>query len=61
MTATTITITFRFLNLPPIERELARDNVKEAVLSALDDLAEDQLDDLDMIDITSEDQFLRKL
>jgi|TARA_A200000159_G_scaffold160425_1_gene180577 hypothetical protein len=61
MTATTITITFRFLNLPPIERELKRENVKEAVLSALDDLAEDQLDDLDMIDITSEDQFLRKL
>ena len=61
MSATSITITFRFLNLPPIERELARESVKEAVLSALDDLAEDQLDDLDMIDITSEDQFLRKL
>lgn len=61
MTANTITITFRFLNLPPIERELNRENVKEAVMSALDDLEEDQLDDLDMIDITSEDQFLRKL
>ena len=54
-------ITFRFLNLPPIERELKRENVKEAVMSALDDLVEEQLDDLDMIDVTSEDQFLRKL
>lgn len=58
---TAITITFRFLNLPPIERELKREDVKEAVMSALDELQQEQLDDLDMIDITSDDQFLRKL
>ena len=61
MTANSITITFRFLNLPPVEKEFKRENVKEAVLSALDDLVEEQLDDLDTIDVTSEDQFLRKL
>ena len=58
---TAITITFRFLKLPPIERELKREDVKEAVMSALDELQQEQLDDLDMIDITSDDQFLRKL
>tara|TARA_B100000035_G_scaffold270044_1_gene244196 strand:+ start:318 stop:497 length:180 start_codon:yes stop_codon:yes gene_type:complete len=58
---TAITITFRFLNEPVIERVLQREGVREAVVSAIDDLTNEQLDDLDMIDVSTEDQFLRKL
>lgn len=56
-----ITITFRFLNQPLLERVLDREGVREAVIAAIDDLADEQLEDLDMIDVSSEDQFLRKL
>lgn len=56
-----VTIVFRFMNLPTFEVGFDGENVKEAVCAAIDDLAEEQLHDLDRIEVQHDDQFLMKL
>lgn len=56
-----VTIVFRFMNQPTFEVGLDSESVKEAVCAAIDDLAEEQLHDLDRIEVQHDDQFLMKL
>lgn len=56
-----VTIVFRFMNHPNLEVGFDGESVKEAVCAAIDDLADEQLHDLDRIEVSHQDQFLMKL
>ena len=56
-----VTVVFRFMNQPTFEVAFDSENVKQAVCAAIDDLADEQLHDLDRIEVRHDDQFLMKL
>ena len=54
-----VTIVFRFMNLR--SRLVLMVRMLKTVCAAIDDLAEEQLHDLDRIEVQHDDQFLMKL
>jgi hypothetical protein len=52
------TITIRFNNMPSVTINRTEDNIRDAILSALDCLPDSSIHDIDVIDVRDNDQLL---
>lgn len=57
----TITIEADFWNNPSYKRDFVVESVKHALIHAIADIEEDNLEDLDSLRVYTDDQFLLKL